>query len=65
MITFNFELNHKPNRLGKYTVFLRITQDRKPKRVTTGIELSNVNDRNPKKQQVRASAPKYRIYNDD
>ncbi len=65
MITFNFELNHKPNRLGKYTVFLRITQDRKPKRVKTGIELSNVNDWNPKKQQVRASEPKYRKYNDD
>lgn len=62
--TFNYEIGSRPNRLGKYSIYLRITQDRKPKRVKTGVELSSVNDWNPKRQQVRMSEPRYRKYND-
>lgn len=62
--TFNYEIGSRPNRLGKYSIYLRITQDRKPKRVKTVVELSSVNDWNPKRQQVRTSEPRYRKYND-
>ena len=62
--TFNYEIGSRPNRLGKYSIYLRITQDRKPKRVKTVVELSSVNDWNPKRQQVRSSEPRHRKYND-
>ena len=39
--TFNYEIGSRPNRLGKYSIYLRITQDRKPKRVKTVVELSS------------------------
>ena len=35
--TFNYEIGSRPNRLGKYSIYLRITQDRKPKRIKTGV----------------------------
>lgn len=38
--TFTFELNNKPNKMGKYAVLLRITQGRKLKRLKTSIELN-------------------------
>lgn len=37
--TFAFYLNNKPNRFDKYAVYLRITQDRKAKRVKTPVEV--------------------------
>ena len=40
--TFGFELNNRPNRFGFYSVLLRITRDRKLKRVKTGLEVKKV-----------------------
>ena len=37
--TFGFELNSRPNRFGYYSVLLRITRDRKLKRVKTALEV--------------------------
>jgi len=37
--TFNLELNGSPGRNGLYEVFLRITQDRKHKRIKLGISI--------------------------
>ena len=64
MITFNFELNNKANRLGKYVVFIRITQDRKNRRIKTSVALDAKNEWNPKKQEVRASNPDHVILNE-
>lgn len=64
MITFNLELNNRPNRLGKYTIFIRITQNRKSKRVKTSVALYSKNDWNPKKQEVRVSSPDHIILNE-
>lgn len=64
MITFNFELNNKPNRLGKYTIFIRITQDRKNKRIKTSVALDSKSEWNPKKQEVRVSNPDHTILNE-
>ena len=64
MVTFNFELNNKPNRLGKYSVFIRITQDRKNKRLKTSVSLDSRSEWNPKKQEVRVSNPDHAILNE-
>ncbi len=64
MITFAKELNHRPNRQGNYAVFLRVTQDRKIKRVKTTIELRNKKDWNPTKQEIRTSNPDHKLLND-
>lgn len=56
-ITFNFELASKPNRAGKYPIFLRITQNRKPVRIKTSVELEHKSDWNPKRKEVRLSEP--------
>ena len=64
MVTFNFELNNKPNRLGKYVVFIRITQDRKNKRIKTSVALDSKSEWNPKKQEVRVSNPDHIILNE-
>ncbi|EFA97141.1 site-specific recombinase, phage integrase family [Hoylesella timonensis CRIS 5C-B1] len=37
--TFGFELANHPNRFGFYPIMLRITRDRKKKRVKTGLEV--------------------------
>lgn len=64
MITFNLELNNKPNRLGKYSIFIRITQNRKIKRLKTSVLLNSKNEWNQKKQEVRSSTPEYAKLND-
>lgn len=56
--TFNFELASKPNKTGKYPIFLRITQNRKPVRIKTSVELERKSDWNPKRKEVRLSEPK-------
>lgn len=53
-ISFNYELEKK-NRLGKYPVNLRITENRKHKRFRTTVILSSASDWNQKKQCVRSS----------
>ena len=62
--TFNLELNNKPNKEGKYAILLRITQNRKLKRIKTCVELNRKSDWNKKRQEVRPSEPNYQIWND-
>lgn len=62
--TFNFELNGTANRAGKYVIMLRITQNRKHKRLKTSIELNRKSDWNPNAQKVRSSEPNYAKWND-
>lgn len=64
MVTFNLELNNKPNRLGKYVVFIRITQDRKSKRIKTSVALDSRAEWNPKKQEVRSTNLYHAVLND-
>lgn len=62
--TFNFELNSTANKVGKYAIMLRITQNRKHKRLKTSIELNRKSDWNPKAQKIRSSEPNYVKWND-
>lgn len=62
-ITFNLEVNNKPNKKGLYSVLVRVTQDRKKKRVKTSIELKRLSDWNKEKQCVRASEPNAKAWN--
>ena len=62
--TFHFELNSTANKVGKYAIMLRITQNRKHKRLKTSIELNRKSDWNPKKEEVRTSEPNYEKWND-
>ena len=62
--SFNFELDNKPNRNGRYRVLLRITQNRKHKRIKTSISLNRKSDWNKIRKEVRQSEPNYKIWND-
>lgn len=61
--TFTFELASKPNRAGKYPIYLRITQNRKLVRIKTSIELDRKSDWNPKKKEIRSSEPNANKWN--
>ncbi|MDN0072414.1 site-specific integrase [Bacteroides caecigallinarum] len=62
--SFNFELDNKPSRDGRYRVLLRITQNRKHKRIKTSISLNRKSDWNKIRKEVRQSEPNYKIWND-
>jgi len=65
--TFTLELGNKPNRAGKFSVFIRITQNRKLKRLKTSIEVKRQSDFNPKAKQdnwIRQSEPNNKKWND-
>lgn len=65
--TFSLELGNKPNRAGKYAIYLRITQNRKLKRIKTSIEVRRQSDFNPKAKQdnwIRQSEPYYKKWNE-
>ena len=62
--TFNFEINNKPNKDGKFTILLRITQNRAHKRIKTCVELNRKSDWNKKRQEVRPSEPNYQVWNE-
>lgn len=65
--TFNFELNNKPTHKSTYKILLRITQNRKHKRISTSIELKSPKDYNPNAKYgywIRASEPNYKIWNE-
>ena len=47
-VTFGFEVKKEPNRNGQYQVFIRITKDRKLKRIKTSVALNKLSDWNPK-----------------
>jgi len=63
MVTFSKELNHRPNRKGLFVVFLRITQNRKIKRVKSSVAIRQ-RDWNSNKQEVRSSNPDHKILNE-
>ena len=65
--TFALILNSRPNRFGKYAVFIRIIQDRKMTKVKTPVEVKD-KDWNSKggenENWVRQSDPEYSTKND-
>lgn len=63
-MTFTFELNSKPNTAGKYVVYLRITENRKHKRIKTTVALDKKTDWNQKKKEVRSSCPDAELLNE-
>lgn len=64
MATYNFELNNKPDKKGLYSVFLRITENQKHKRIKTKVELESPKHWNRKAQEVRKSDPNFKMYNE-
>ena len=65
--TFNLELNNKPTRKNTYNILLRITQDRKHRRIKSSIELRSPKDYNPKAKQgnwIRTSEPNHKLWNE-
>lgn len=46
--TFTLEIKKAPSSKGKYPIFIRITKDRKHRRIRTSVELSRLADWNPK-----------------
>ncbi len=64
--TFNLEVNNKPSRKNTYNILLRITQDRKHKRIKSSIELRSPKDYNPKAKHgnwIRTSEPNHKVWN--
>ena len=64
MATYNFELNSKPSKKGTFVVLLRITENKRHKRIRTNVELDAVKYWNPNKQEVRKSEPNYKVLNE-
>ena len=66
-ITFNLELNNKANKKKTYTIFLRITQNKKHVRKKTTVEVKRKSDFNPKAKPgswIRTSEPNHKVWND-
>lgn len=65
--TFALILNSRPNRIGKFAIYIRIIQDRKVTKVKTSVEV-NKKDWNPEggknENWVRQSDPDYSNKND-
>lgn len=66
-VTFGFEVKKEPNRNGQYQVFIRVTKDRKLKRIKTSVALNRLSDWNPKAKMgkfIRQSEPHSASWND-
>ena len=61
-ITFRLEYNPAKDLKQSKPVFIRCTQNRKHKRIHTGVSVSSVHW-NKQKQQVRKTHPQYQVYN--
>ena len=61
-ITFRLEYNPAKDFKQSKPVFIRCTQNRKHKRIHTGVSVSSVYW-NKQKQQVRKTHPQYQVYN--
>lgn len=61
-ITFRLEYNPAKDFTQLKPIFIRCTQDRKHKRIHTGVSVTSVHW-NKQKQQVRKSHPQYQVYN--
>ena len=58
--TFAFELNSKPNRNGAFAIYLRITQNRRLKRMKSSVEVKKKSDFNKNAKNdnwIRTSEP--------
>jgi len=62
--TFALHPDNRPNKLGKYVVYIRVTQDRKMKHIKTSIALNRRTDWNDKKQTIRSSEPHSAAWNE-
>jgi len=65
--TFNLELNNKATKKKTYTIFLRITQNKKHIRKKTTVEVKSKRDFNPKAKPgswIRTSEPNHKVWND-
>lgn len=61
-ISFGFHLNVRPDRTGKYAIFIRITQDRQHKYIKTSVVVSNkkwFNKNGKNDNWVRQSDPEH------
>ena len=61
-ISFGFHLNVRPDRTGKYAIFIRITEDRQHRYVKTSVTISNKNwfNKNARNENwIRQSDPGY------
>lgn len=66
MTTFNLELNSKPNKNGLYNIQIRITQNKKHKRIKTMVYVKSRNDFNAiakNENWVRRSEPLHAKFN--
>lgn len=66
-VTFNFELNNKPSKNQTYAVLLRITQNKKHKRIKTSIAVNKKSDFNKDAKQgnwIRQREPNYEVWNE-
>lgn len=64
-ISYNIEISNKPNKNNNYGILLRITQNRKHRRISTGVEvpLNDFNKKAPYGKWIRRSNPKYKKLN--
>ena len=63
-ISYNLELNSRPDKLGRYAIFIRITEGRKAHKTKTSIALSKKSDWNKEKQKIRSSERNAEVWND-
>ena len=56
-VTFNFELNKRPSKQGRYKIYIRITQDRKHRKIPTTIELFDKEHWQSKRQRISSKEP--------
>lgn len=65
--TINFEVLRRATRNGTFPIYIRITKDRKHKKVKTSIELNRLSDWNPKakdNKHIRPSEPHHKAWNE-
>jgi len=63
-VTIGLELKTQPSSQGKFAIYVRITKDRKIKRIKSSVELDRKSDWNPKAKKIRSSNPDYVKLND-
>lgn len=61
-MTVTPELNNRPNKMGHYAIYIRITQNRRLKRLAIGYAVKK-EDWNPERKEVRRSNPLYAAIN--
>ena len=67
MATFTYEVKNTPDRFGRYQIFLRITDNRKHKRVKMAISVAKKDDFNPKARNnrwIKQTEPNYKVWNE-